>query len=278
MNEIIMNNSDLPLICGADFLFASLPFTHADRIMPFNVLIYVTSGQITVTEDEIDYEINPEEVFLLKSGIRHYGKKTIKTGTAWYYIHFYNDNLQVGEDVLECPKEDMNHLYMTLPKKVAITKGDDLEKKLLHVISLYNATDNVEKWYSNLELFSALSKLAFHNKQFVKTKNTLAQQICEFLQENIRTPFKAELLEREFFLSYKRLAAIFKQEMGLTMQQYHTQQRMDYACKLLRSSSLMVKEIANELGFTDVLYFSRYFHQTIGVSPQTYRKESINNY
>ncbi len=272
MNEIIMNNSNLPLICGADFLYASIPFIHADRIMPFNVLIYVTSGQITVTESEVDYEINPGEVFLLKSGIRHYGKKTIKAGTAWYYIHFYNDNLQTGEYI--------DQLYMTIPKKIAISKGDTFEKKLRHVISLYHASDKAEKWYSNLELFSVMSKLALHSMAFEKTKHThtLSEQICEYLQHNISTPFKAELLEKEFFLSYKRLAAIFKQDIGLTMQQYHTHQRMEYACKLLRSSSLMIKEIANELGFTDVLYFSRYFHQTIGVSPQTYRKESITNY
>ena len=278
MNEIIMNNSDLPHICGADFLFASVPFIHADRIMPFNVLIYVTSGQITVSEAETDYVINPGDVFILKSGVRHYGKKTIKAGTSWYYIHFYNDNLQIGEDISEMTKEETDSLYMKLPKKVTISMGDVFEKKLLHVISLYNAPNMDQRWYANMELFSALSKLAFHHIQLVKTKYTLSEQISEYLQENISTPFKAELLEKEFFLSYKRLAAIFKQDMGITMQQYHTQQRMDHACKLLRSTSLMIKEIAHELGFTDVLYFSRYFHQTIGVSPQTYRKESIHNY
>ncbi len=278
MNKIIMNNSDLPLICGADFLVASVPFVHADRIMPFNVLIYVTSGQITVTEDEIDYVINPGEVFLLKSGVRHYGKKAIKAGTAWHYIHFYNDNLQIGEDVLGITKEETDDLCMKIPKKVTISMGDSIEKKLLHVISLYNSQNNTHKWYANMELFSALSELAFHRIQFVKTQHTLSEEICEYLQENISTPFKAELLEKEFFLSYKRLAAIFKQDMGITMQQYHTQQRMGHACKLLRSTSLMIKEIAHELGFMDVLYFSRYFHQTIGVSPQTYRKESIHNY
>jgi AraC family transcriptional activator of pobA len=44
------------------------------------------------------------------------------------------------------------------------------------------------------------------------------------------------------------------------------------AKKLLHLSYKNIKEIANELGFEDEFYFSRYFKTEVGVSPKTFRK------
>ena len=58
-------------------------------------------------------------------------------------------------------------------------------------------------------------------------------------------------------MSYKRMAAVFRQEQGRTMQQYHTERRMMRASYLLRSTLVPIGEIAERIGFDDPLYFSR---------------------
>lgn len=73
------------------------------------------------------------------------------------------------------------------------------------------------------------------------------------------------------FLSYQHLAAVFKAETGQTMQQYHTARKMQEACRLLKSSTLSIGDIAQAVGFADLLYFSRRFHAVIGMSPTQYR-------
>ena len=88
----------------------------------------------------------------------------------------------------------------------------------------------------------------------------------------IAEPFSAGKLEKHFFLSYKHMAAVFKKEKQLTLQQYHNKVRMTEACRLLKSTLLPVGEISKELGYPDMLYFSRCFHRFAGMSPTQYRK------
>ena len=70
------------------------------------------------------------------------------------------------------------------------------------------------------------------------------------------------------------MSQLFKKEKGVTMQQYHNSVRMDEACRLLCSTLMSIGEIADKLGFSDVLYFSRCFRNYTGKSPSAYRKDS----
>jgi len=99
MYEIILTKKYFPAILECNYLVCHTPFVHADRTVLFNVLIYVKCGQITVTEDA-------GELLFLKSGVHHYGKKQIKAGTSWYYIHFILQNCGPYEsDFLTIPKK-----------------------------------------------------------------------------------------------------------------------------------------------------------------------------
>ena len=67
MNEILFSNRELPRLRAAEYLVIASPFVHVDRIAPFHVLIYVTSGTIYVTEDGVPYDVQPGELLFLKS-------------------------------------------------------------------------------------------------------------------------------------------------------------------------------------------------------------------
>ena len=82
MNEIMIDTRTLPAALSGAYQVASAPFIHADRTANFHVLIYVTEGHISVTEEDTDYLIQKEELFFLKSGLHHYGKSLIPQGTA----------------------------------------------------------------------------------------------------------------------------------------------------------------------------------------------------
>ena len=64
----------------------------------------------------------------------------------------------------------------------------------------------------------------------------------------------------------------------MSMGQYHNNLRIKKACMLLQSTLLSVGEIANRLGFSDVLYFSKKFHVYSGLSPSDYRKQAQMRY
>ena len=122
-------------------------------------------------------------------------------------------------------------------------------------------------------LFDLLCEIGFYTDSEVR-EPSLSDRICAALSEQINDPFSAEKLERRFFLSYKRMAAVFKNEKHITMQQYHSTLKMNAAARLMRTTLLPVGEIADGLGFNDKLYFSKCFAKYFGISPTQYRREN----
>lgn len=281
MNEIIIDTCTLPAALSGAYQVASAPFVHADRIVDFHVLIYVTEGYIGVTEEDQDYLIQKEELFFLKSGLHHYGKTAIPQGTSWYFVHFRTSKPAYQCQPFQIQNEPGNQglvpaqsaYRLSLPKHSYIPEHSQAAEMIVRYINYMNSTDPLRRWNLNAKLFELLSECALYAySEFPKT-DSLAEQICRFLGEHVQEPFSASLLENYFHLSYKHMAACFKKSTGMTIQTYHTRQKMNLACKLLRSTLLPVKEISLRLGYQDTLYFSRVFHASVGVSPSVYRKQ-----
>ena len=245
MNEIIIANNSLPQLCGCGLFAASESFIHTDRVPDFCVLIYVIDGCIYVTEGDTDYEVNAGKLLILKNGVHHFGKKKIQKGTKWIFVHFrisadcnaspfYPDASPLG--AYDATAESI----LTLPKFLDSVSAR-FEKELKTFIEYAQSDDAYKKWFINQRLFLLLSSLA---------------------------------VSTQFYLSYKYMSHLFKKEKGVTMQQYHNSVRMDEACRLLCSTLMSIGEIADKLGFSDVLYFSRCFRNYTGKSPSAYRKDS----
>lgn len=277
MNEIIIANNSLPQLCGCGLFAASESFIHTDRVPDFCVLIYVIDGCIYVTEGDTDYEVNAGELLILKNGVHHFGKKKIQKGTKWIFVHFrisadcnaspfYPDASPLG--AYDATAESI----LTLPKFLDNVSAR-FEKELKTFIEYAQSDDAYKKWFINQRLFLLLSSLAVSTQGF-SNNLTLSDRICRYLSDNIGVPFNSENIEKRFYLSYKYMAHLFKKEKGVTMQQYHNSVRMDEACKLLCSTLMSIGEIADKLGFSDVLYFSRCFRTYTGKSPSAYRKDS----
>ena len=104
------------------------------------------------------------------------------------------------------------------------------------------------------------------------SSGSLAHYNFQLYNINFDFFFALWTVEREFYLSYKRLAAVFKAEKGISMQQCHDRLKMEEACRLLRSTLMPVSEAAAAVGFADPLYFSRRFRQIVGKSPTEFRR------
>lgn len=260
MKAIAMTDTCMPVLLGQGLLATADGFTHADRQLPFHVLIYVLEGTIHVTEDGTDYAVQPGEMLFLHSGIRHYGKRPIPKGTRWYYVHF--------ETAAPAPAQRQ----LELPKYLRGLGGSKLEGELAAFVEACREKDERSRWYLNQQLFVLLSHIG-HQGRREEAAPELAERIAEYLSGHADRPFSAGELEKTFFLSYKHMAAVFKKRMGETMLSYHQRLRMEEGARLLRETLLPVGEISDRLGFADQLYFSRCFHRFAGVSPSRYRKE-----
>lgn len=66
----------------------------------------------------------------------------------------------------------------------------------------------------------------------------------------------------------------FKAEVGMTPYQYLLKRKMAIAERLLRDTTLPVKEVAEQLGYEDAHYFSGLFKKERKMSPKQFRKGS----
>lgn len=282
MNEVFINTLTLPMAISGAFEIAWAPFVHADRTADFDILIYVTEGEICVTEEEQDYVISENQLFFLKKGLHHYGKREIPQGTSWYYIHFRTAVPPVSCLPFSIESEQGNQglvpheisYELPLPKQISLPPHSRPAAMIREFIDYLNSTDPLRRWQMNSRLFQLLTECALYAPGKLAESPSLSRQICAFLGEHVRDPFSSAPLEEQFHLSYKYMASLFKKETGSTICSYHTGLKLNLACLLLRSTLRPIKEISLELGYQDMLYFSRIFHKHMGCSPSAYRKRA----
>ncbi len=79
-------------------------------------------------------------------------------------------------------------------------------------------------------------------------------------------------LSNQSLFSFKRS---FKKEYNDNRTNYINYRRIEKAKELLALTKLSIGEIAIELGFQDLLYFTRLFKNKIGIPPSKYRSENL---
>lgn len=78
-------------------------------------------------------------------------------------------------------------------------------------------------------------------------------------------------------LGNKRLNALAKQELGITVKQLIQERLVLEAKRRISYGSETSKSIAFGLGFKDISYFSRLFKQHTGMTPEEFKNSIINN-
>ena len=95
---------------------------------------------------------------------------------------------------------------------------------------------------------------------------------------DIREPFDFETFAMNNDIHPASLRRHWDRLFRLPPLQHLMELRMRRARDLLVESRLSVKEIGFECGFSDQLYFSRYFRKRMGLSPLNYRKASLGRH
>ena len=72
------------------------------------------------------------------------------------------------------------------------------------------------------------------------------------------------------------LYRMIKKETGLTAIQFVNKVKYDQARKLIQHTELSLSEIAWNLGFGSLQYFSRFFREHAGISPSDYMSKVRN--
>lgn len=78
-------------------------------------------------------------------------------------------------------------------------------------------------------------------------------------------------IAQKYHMNASYLSNRFKEYFGISPIFLHRELLSERAKELLITSSLSIGEIAEELGFSDIAVFTRFFTEKTGVSPSKYR-------
>lgn len=104
-------------------------------------------------------------------------------------------------------------------------------------------------------------------------KKASVLDIKEYLEDNYRSKITLDDLSARFFISKHYLTHSFKEQFGMTINNYLLSIRITHAKQLLRFSEKSVEEIGYEVGIGAPNYFSRVFKEVEGIPPIVYREQ-----
>lgn len=75
-------------------------------------------------------------------------------------------------------------------------------------------------------------------------------------------------------MSVPNFSSVFRETMGIPPMEYLNRLRLHNAVDLLQNTDKKITNIAEECGFFSISNFIKAFHNSVGISPSQYRKES----
>lgn len=132
-----------------------------------------------------------------------------------------------------------------------------------------------------LQLFFAELIEQYNKKQSdesIKTSQDLDTSVyirdaIAYIAENYNSNIKINELADYIGVNRSYLASSFKKVTGYSPKEYLTRLRMEKAKSLLEKTDMPINSVANSVGYTDQLAFSRMFKNYSGKSPKAYRED-----
>jgi len=237
--------------------------THSHNFYEILYFTFTEEGQI----HNIDFKelpINTDCIYILKPGQVYEMELSSQRG---YLIAFKAEYLNSFY-----PSFD-SFLYFALPDKIRMDKNDlnTIEQIILLIrneLSLKHRTDLIWSLVNSLVTQCILS---FNDNIKKSGIDKRVLKLLALIDEHYLTEREVAFYAKEMYLSEKRLGVITKQALGYTVKGIIQQRILLEAKRLISQGTSSFKSIAFQLGFVDASYFSRFFKNYAGITPEEFK-------
>ncbi|AZA85199.1 AraC family transcriptional regulator [Chryseobacterium lactis] len=128
--------------------------------------------------------------------------------------------------------------------------------------------------YALLELVSKLYLPVIKNNSLLQTRSQdIIEHFFELLNKHGHLQRSVLFYSDQLHLSPQYLSSLIKKETGKPIKQWISYMVIKHAKELLKTTSLSIKEVSNQLQFVDSSLFCRYFRRCTGITANTYRED-----
>lgn len=98
------------------------------------------------------------------------------------------------------------------------------------------------------------------------------QQALDYMDTHLKENIKINEIAASIGIDRSYLSNIFKTTLNISPQEYLLHLRIDRAADLLKNTKDKISVIANEVGYSDPLTFTKMFKRAKGLSPSEWRQ------
>ena len=104
-----------------------------------------------------------------------------------------------------------------------------------------------------------------------KSQEAVVAEMEQYLIDNYEKPISNEMLANKFGFVPNYISKIFRRHRGVTPSEFLTKYRVEMAIRLMKAHpDMLIKEIAQAVGYANQYYFSRIFKKETGMWPTEY--------
>jgi AraC-like DNA-binding protein len=235
------------------------------------ILIYCLEGKGYYSTAIGNYKLTANQFFILPPHQFHNYQADLNDPWSIYWVHFSSNKLKELGTEYDLEKfvtptnilfnqkilDTWNEMYVSLAQGYTKESMDYANLCLYHFISYFIFPSNTQKLLQQMQ------------------KEDPLDRSISFMKANIHKQLSVEEIARQFHYSPSHYTALFKKKMGLSPIEYFIRMKIHYACQLLSQRELIIKEIADKIGYDDPYYFSRIFKKVTGKSPEQYKNTSV---
>lgn len=109
-----------------------------------------------------------------------------------------------------------------------------------------------------------------HHTSDVAESNRIFHSILTYLEHHIHSQLTVEKICKDNLIGNSQLKRLFKEKNNSGIMECFIHLKMEYAKQLIRSRQMNFTQIADDLGYSSVHYFSRQFKKETGMTPSEY--------
>lgn len=238
------------------------------------VLVWCTSGSVTMVVDENEFVLKPNSVITITSGQIHYIKKI--NAAKGYVLEFTYDFFCKDDNDIELIFHNSLFCHFAMNEVIALGKSVAVGSELKQV-----EKEIEQKPYQYLiSIHSRIELILVEiNRCKIKRGGEIWKPDALFLKflETTRASFKNNPAVRDIArvlnTTESKLNELSKKHTGRTAQSVMHGLTASEAKRLFMYEKLSVKEVAYELGFNDPFYFSNFFKKHVKQSPRTFKEK-----
>ena len=122
------------------------------------------------------------------------------------------------------------------------------------------------------DLYNAIYRIQMSSSQKQSSAEAIFMKFVRLVELHYRHERRVGWYARELCISAKYLSETVKQVSHRTPNEWIDNYVLKELRVQLRNTSKSIKEISNELHFTNQSFMGKFFKEHVGVSPLTYRK------